>query len=116
MSFDDPRSLRNGGGSSIDEISVTDSVQGATSKPAMQQLAPQQGPVMDILKGPDLKKINLLDAIVLGAALKSTLKRQLYEHLRRLISGRILAPGSAMPSTRQLAKDLAIGRNTVVAA
>ncbi|MCW5234842.1 rhizopine catabolism transcriptional regulator MocR [Verminephrobacter eiseniae] len=71
---------------------------------------------MNILKGPDLKKINSLDAIVLDAALKSTLKRQLYEQLRRLISGRILAPGSEMPSTRQLAKDLAIGRNTVVAA
>src|SRR6218665_1240814 len=82
----------------------------------MQQLAPQQGPVMDILKGPDLKKINLLDAIVLDAALKSTLNRHLYEQLRRLIYGWILGPGSAIPSTRQLAKDLAIGRNTVVAA
>jgi GntR family transcriptional regulator/MocR family aminotransferase len=61
-------------------------------------------------------QINTLDAIPLDRAAPTTLKRQLYDQLRALIEQRALAPGSEMPSTRQLATDLAIGRKTVVAA
>lgn len=45
-----------------------------------------------------------------------TLRKQLYEELRRLITERILPAGAALPSTRLLAQDLEIARNTVNAA
>jgi GntR family transcriptional regulator / MocR family aminotransferase len=45
-----------------------------------------------------------------------SLNRQLYRQLRSLIERQALASGSALPSTRVLAKDLGIGRNTVIAA
>ncbi|WP_047244595.1 PLP-dependent aminotransferase family protein [Chromobacterium subtsugae] len=44
------------------------------------------------------------------------LARQLYRLLRELIRQRKLASGSALPASRALAADLAIGRNTVLAA
>ncbi|WP_274770468.1 winged helix-turn-helix domain-containing protein [Chromobacterium amazonense] len=44
------------------------------------------------------------------------LSRQLYRHLRELIRQTRLAPGSAVPASRQLAETLALGRNTVLAA
>lgn len=58
----------------------------------------------------------LLDSLVLEPDNPIPLKRQLYERLRRLIADRVLQPGSELPSTRMLARDLAIGRNTVIAA
>lgn len=44
------------------------------------------------------------------------LHRQLYRQLRSLIEQRVLPSGTALPSTRVLAKDLELGRNTVIAA
>jgi len=44
------------------------------------------------------------------------LHRQLYRQIRELIEARSLPSGLALPATRVLAKDLAIGRNTVIAA
>ena len=61
-------------------------------------------------------QLNTLDTILIDAQSRTTLKRQLYERLRQLIADRTLAPGSEMPSTRQFAKDLGVGRNTIVAA
>ncbi len=47
---------------------------------------------------------------------KEPLWSQLYRALRRLIMQRVLDPGFQMPSTRQLAHDLRLGRNTVISA
>ncbi len=44
------------------------------------------------------------------------LHRQLFQSLRALIESRRLPPGMTLPSTRVLAQDLRIGRNTVIAA
>lgn len=57
-----------------------------------------------------------VEAIVLNPSAPVNLHRQLYAQLRRLIENRALASGGALPSTRLLAKDLDIGRNSVIAA
>jgi GntR family transcriptional regulator/MocR family aminotransferase len=57
-----------------------------------------------------------VDNILLDRSLAETLQRQLYRQLRKLIESRVLPSGTAMPATRLLAKDLTIGRNTVIAA
>ena len=44
------------------------------------------------------------------------LQRQIYDDLRRLILDRRLAPATRLPSTRELARELAVSRNTVLAA
>jgi GntR family transcriptional regulator/MocR family aminotransferase len=44
------------------------------------------------------------------------LHRQLYRELARLILGGRLAPGSRLPSSRDLARELGLARNTVLAA
>jgi len=54
--------------------------------------------------------------IVLDRKSATPLHRQLYRQLRELIEGRVLPSGMALPSTRVLAKDIGIGRNTVIAA
>jgi GntR family transcriptional regulator/MocR family aminotransferase len=46
----------------------------------------------------------------------ASLPRQVYQQLRDLIERRMLQSGTALPSTRLLARDLRIGRNTVIAA
>jgi GntR family transcriptional regulator/MocR family aminotransferase len=46
----------------------------------------------------------------------TTLQRQLYEGLRAAILGGRLQSGQRLPSTRSLAKDLAVSRNTVAGA
>ena len=45
-----------------------------------------------------------------------TLQRQLYDGLRTAILAGRLRPGRRLPSTRSLAEDLALSRNTVAAA
>jgi GntR family transcriptional regulator/MocR family aminotransferase len=57
-----------------------------------------------------------IESIVLDAAAATNLHRQLYSQLRGLIQSRALASGTALPSTRILAGNLKIGRNTVIAA
>ena len=57
-----------------------------------------------------------IEAIVLDPSEPVNLHRQLYRQLRGLIEKRALASGVALPSTRFLAKDLGIGRNSVIAA
>lgn len=57
-----------------------------------------------------------LDGIRLDRDNPMNLHRQLYAQLRRLIEGRALPSGHALPSSRAMAKDLNIGRNTVIAA
>ena len=57
-----------------------------------------------------------IETIVLNPASTVNLHRQLYSQLRGLIEKQALASGSAIPSTRFLAKDLGIGRNSVIAA
>ncbi|WP_363621368.1 GntR family transcriptional regulator, partial [Mesorhizobium sp.] len=44
------------------------------------------------------------------------LSRQLYHGLVAIIRSRALPPGSELPSTRALAAELGLGRNTIVAA
>ncbi|HYK11684.1 MAG TPA: PLP-dependent aminotransferase family protein [Gemmatimonadales bacterium] len=44
------------------------------------------------------------------------LHRQVYDRIRDAILARHLLPGSRMPATRTLAKDLAVSRNTILAA
>ena len=57
-----------------------------------------------------------LESIALDRGIAINLHRQLYSQLRSLIECRILPSGTALPSTRLLTKDLAVGRNTVIAA
>jgi len=57
-----------------------------------------------------------VDNVLLDRGLGTNLQRQLYDQLRRMIETRVLAPGTALPSTRGLAKDLRLSRNTVIAA
>ena len=57
-----------------------------------------------------------IDGIVIDRSIAANLHRQLYSQLRGLIERRILPSGTALPSTRLLTKDLAVGRNTVIAA
>jgi GntR family transcriptional regulator/MocR family aminotransferase len=55
-----------------------------------------------------------LDSVSLDRTLAVPLHRQLYGRLRTMIEERVLAPGHALPSTRSLAQDLGVARNTVV--
>ncbi len=57
-----------------------------------------------------------LDSIVPQRDSPVPLHLQLYRGLRRLIETRGLAHGTALPSTRALATDLGLGRNTVISA
>ena len=63
-----------------------------------------------------MRPINLNDALVLDRGWPQTLVRQLHGRLREMILNRKLKPGTELPSTRSLAGDLSIGRNTVIAA
>jgi GntR family transcriptional regulator/MocR family aminotransferase len=55
-----------------------------------------------------------LDSVSIDRTLSVPLHRQLYLTLRRMIEERVLAPGHALPSSRALAQELSIARNTVV--
>lgn len=57
-----------------------------------------------------------VDSILLDRDSTQNLHRQLYRQLRLLIERNVLPGGTALPSTRVLAKDLRLGRNTVIAA
>ena len=57
-----------------------------------------------------------LDALALDHAVALPLHRQLYDQLRALILRRTLAPLTALPSTRAMAVDLGVARNTVITA
>jgi GntR family transcriptional regulator/MocR family aminotransferase len=57
-----------------------------------------------------------VEGILLDRDSPDNLHRQLYRQLRGLIERRVLPSGYALPSTRVMAKDLKIGRNTVIAA
>jgi GntR family transcriptional regulator / MocR family aminotransferase len=59
------------------------------------------------------KRIFPLDAVLLDRDSDVPLHRQLYLALKRLIQERTLAADMALPSTRSLANDLEIARNTV---
>ena len=66
---------------------------------------------------------NLAAADLLGATLAQTdyfprlpQQRRLYEAARTAILQQQLSPGSKLPSTRNLANELGIARNTVIAA
>jgi len=57
-----------------------------------------------------------MDSVLVDPAGPETLPRQIYAQLRALIEKRALASGSTLPSTRELAHDLGVGRNSVIAA
>jgi GntR family transcriptional regulator/MocR family aminotransferase len=57
-----------------------------------------------------------LESIVPDRSSPVALQQQLYQKLRGLIEARVLPHGTLLPSTRALAQDLGIGRNTVIAA
>jgi GntR family transcriptional regulator/MocR family aminotransferase len=57
-----------------------------------------------------------LETLNIDRARGINLDRQIYRQLRDLIERRMLASGTALPSTRMLARDLGLGRNTVIAA
>src|SRR6187399_2030501 len=57
-----------------------------------------------------------IDGIALDREGAANLHRQLYSQLRGLIERRVLPSGFALPSTRTMARDLRVGRNTVIAA
>ena len=57
-----------------------------------------------------------IDGVVLDRDDPVNLHRQLYRQLRSLIERRVLPSGHALPSSRVMARDLRIGRNTVIAA
>ncbi len=55
-----------------------------------------------------------LDSVSLDRSLPVPLHRQLYGRLRGMIEERVLSAGHPLPSTRSLAQDLGVARNTVV--
>jgi len=57
-----------------------------------------------------------VDGIVLDRESPANLPRQLYGQLRALIEQRVLPSGQTLPSTREMARELKVGRNTVIAA
>ena len=57
-----------------------------------------------------------LDGIAPDRSSRVPLQQQLYQRLRALIETRMLPAGMSLPSTRTLAQDLHLGRNTVIAA
>ncbi|CDX27315.1 putative rhizopine catabolism regulatory protein MocR [Mesorhizobium plurifarium] len=57
-----------------------------------------------------------LDTLAVNRASPEHLSRQLYHGLVAIIRSRALPPGSELPSTRALAAELGLGRNTIVAA
>jgi len=57
-----------------------------------------------------------VDGIALDRDAPTNLHRQLYRQLRNLIERRVLPSGYSLPSTRVMARDLRVGRNTVIAA
>ena len=57
-----------------------------------------------------------VDGIVLDREGPANLPRQLYGQLRALIEQRVLSSGQTLPSTREMARELKVGRNTVIAA
>ena len=57
-----------------------------------------------------------VDNLLLQRDGRENLHRQLYRQLRGFIESRVLPSGDALPSTRELAKVLNLGRNTVIAA
>jgi GntR family transcriptional regulator/MocR family aminotransferase len=57
-----------------------------------------------------------LAAIALDASNAKSLYQQLYDNLRAAVLSRRLAPGTRLPSTRLLASELGVARNTVVTA
>ena len=58
----------------------------------------------------------LSEQIRLDRGSRSGLVRQLFEQIRALIEAGILVSGTSLPASRHLAKDLGVGRNTVMAA
>ena len=60
--------------------------------------------------------VPLLDSLVLDRAAKRPLQQQLCLELKRLIQRGALPPGRPVPSSRALAEDLRVSRNTVTAA
>ena len=57
-----------------------------------------------------------VDNLLVQRGSQENLHRQLYRQLRGLIESRILPSGDTLPSTRELAGVLTLGRNTVIAA
>jgi len=76
-------------------------------------------PIMTSAKGPQVARPTravALPALGLDRASDVPLHRQLYEVLRQAILEGRLRPGARLPSTRTLAAELGISRNTVLAA
>lgn len=57
-----------------------------------------------------------LDILAVDRSADEPMHRQIYSALRRYILGGQIAPHTMLPSTRSLAEDLEVGRNTVIAA
>ncbi|MCX7889495.1 MAG: PLP-dependent aminotransferase family protein [Rhodobacteraceae bacterium] len=57
-----------------------------------------------------------LDSLQIDRTGAENLHRQIYAQVRNLIEARVLASGSALPSTRELSRVLGVGRNSVIAA
>ncbi|MFN8060225.1 MAG: PLP-dependent aminotransferase family protein [Vicinamibacterales bacterium] len=58
----------------------------------------------------------ILDSVVVDRAARASLQKQLCDEMKRLIHGGRWRPGQRLPSTRSLAEDLGLSRNTVTAA
>ena len=61
-----------------------------------------------------MKRSFPLDALSVDRTIAVPLHRQLYGRLRKMIEERFLAAGNTLPSSRSLAEDLGVARNTVV--
>src|SRR6266702_8884178 len=57
-----------------------------------------------------------MDALVIDRTIDEPIHRQLYRQIASMIRDRRLTPGSELPSTRALAEDLGLARNTIVGA
>ena len=55
-----------------------------------------------------------LDSLSVDRTIATPLHRQLYGSIRNMIEERVLTAGSALPSSRSLAEELGVGRNTII--
>src|SRR5262245_60477329 len=83
---------------------------------ATSRLVPRREPDRHKFQEPPMSVGFRLESLSVDRASPINLDRQIYLGLRDLIERRRLTSGTALPSTRLLARDLGLGRNTVIAA
>src|SRR5947209_16231516 len=66
------------------------------------------------MMGPIIMVVATLNMVRIDRRRREPLQLQLYQQIRRAIMSRALAAGVRLPSTRELAEQLGLSRNTIV--